>query len=204
MTPLDGLLFKAGMVDNSPLLAFLQGTVIAGHTDFGRRITVGTVNINDGSFNKFDQTNTSYDDMARAAFSSASIPTVFPPYSWEGKGLFVDGSTATNINVEDAITQCMDLVDDESKITVDILLCGGSKSVEEWTDVGKTTSDYLRGRAIRGPYHSGNTVADAQKAHPTVNFRYVIGQEDGFTSTGMINFNGDNTWPIQEKGREQA
>ena len=54
MTPLDGLLFKAGMVDNSPLLAFLQSTVIAGHTDFGRRITVGTVNINDGSFNKFD------------------------------------------------------------------------------------------------------------------------------------------------------
>ena len=52
--------------------------------------------------------------MAKAAFSSASIPTVFPPYSWEGKGLFVDGSTATNINVEDAISQCKDLVDDES------------------------------------------------------------------------------------------
>ena len=127
LTPLDGLLFKAGMVDNSPLLAFLQSTVIAGHTDFGRRITVGTVNINDGSFNKFDQTNTSYADMAKAAFSSASIPTVFPPYNWEGKGLFVDGSTATNINVEDAITQCKELVDDESKITIDILLCGGAK-----------------------------------------------------------------------------
>jgi len=41
--------------------------------------------------------------MAKAAFSSASIPTVFPPYNWEGKGIFVDGSTATNINVEDAI-----------------------------------------------------------------------------------------------------
>jgi len=179
--------------------------VIASHTDFGRRITVGTVNINDGTFHKFDQTNTSYADMARAAFSSASIPTVFPPYNWEGKGLFVDGSTATNINVEDAITQCKELVDDESKITIDILLCGGAnQSTKDWQDVGQTIPDYLRGRSIRGQFHGGNTVADARKAHPDVNFRYVIGQEDGFTSTGMINFDGDHTWKLQEKGRLQA
>ena len=124
VTPLDGLLFKPGMVDNSPLLNFLETTVIAAHTDFGRKVTIGTVNINDGSFNKFTQDNTAYADMAKAAFSSASIPTVFPPYNWEGQGLFVDGSTATNINVEDAISQCKEIVgDDESKITIDVLLC---------------------------------------------------------------------------------
>jgi len=113
LTPLDGLLTKPGMVDNSPLLAFLQN-MLEPYDTFGRRITVGTVDINDGSFHRFNQTNTDFHDMAKAAFSSASIPTVFPPYSWEGKGLFVDGSTATNINVEDAISQCKDLVDDES------------------------------------------------------------------------------------------
>mmetsp|Transcript_10015 Transcript_10015/g.12608 ORF Transcript_10015/g.12608 Transcript_10015/m.12608 type:complete len:151 (+) Transcript_10015:399-851(+) len=146
------------------------------YDEFGRRITVGTVDINDGSFHRFDQTNTDFHDMAKAAFSSASIPTVFPPYSWEGKGLFVDGSTATNINVEDAITQCKDLVDDESQITIDILLCGGAKSVKEWESVGHmTTTNYLRSHSIRAPYHSGNTVADARAAHPNVQFRYVIG-----------------------------
>ena len=67
-----------------------------------------------------------------------------------------------------------------------------------------TTTNYLRSHSIRGPYHSGNTVADAKAAHPNVNFRYVIGQEDGFTATGMINFEGKHTWKIQEKGREQA
>lgn len=105
LTPLDGLLFKAGMMDNSPLLEFLEG-MIAPFDDFGRRITIGTVDINDGTFHRFDQTNTAFPDIAKAAFSSASIPTVFPPYNWEGKGLFVDGSTATNINVEDVISQC--------------------------------------------------------------------------------------------------
>jgi len=113
LTPIDGLLLKAGMVDNSPLLAFLQN-MLEPFSDYGRRITVGTVDINDGSFHRFNQTNTDFHDMAKAAFSSASIPTVFPPYTWEGKGLFVDGSTATNINVEDAVSQCKDLVDDES------------------------------------------------------------------------------------------
>lgn len=100
-------------MDNSPLLAFLQG-MISKFDEFGRRITIGTVDINDGSFHRFDQTNIAFADLAKAAFSSASIPTVFPPYHWEGQGLFVDGSTATNINVADAITQCMELVDDPS------------------------------------------------------------------------------------------
>lgn len=175
MTPLDGLLFKAGMVDNSPLLAFLQN-MIAPFDDFARRITVGTVDINDGTFHKFDQSNTEWPDMAKAAFSSASIPTVFPPYSWEGKGLFVDGSTATNINVEDAITQCRELVDDDSKITVDIFLCDAASDPDEWESTGHmSTTNYLRSRSIHGLYHSGNTVQDAEKAHPNVNFRYVIG-----------------------------
>lgn len=100
--------------------------MLAPLSEYGRRITIGTVDINDGSFHKFDQTNTDFHDMAKAAFSSASIPTVFPPYHWEGKGLFVDGSTATNINVQDAINQCKDLVDDESQITVDVLICGSA------------------------------------------------------------------------------
>lgn len=66
------------------------------------------------------------------------------------------------------------------------------------------TTNYLRGRSIHGLYHGGNIIADTWYAHPDVNFRYVVSQEDGFTSTGMLNFEGDHTWKIQEKGRLQA
>ena len=62
----------------------------------------------------------------------------------------------------------------------------------------------MRGRSIHGIYHGGNVIYDAEKAHPEVNWRYVIAQEDGFNSIGMIEFDGDHTWPLQEKGREQA
>ena len=203
VTPLDGLLLKAGMMDNSPLLKFLE-SLLAPLSGFKRRITVGTVNINDGTFHRFDQSNTAFADMAKAAFSSASIPTVFPPYNWKGKGVFVDGSTATNINVEDLITQCKDLGFDESQIIVDILVCESSETIDEWDKTGKSATNYLRARSIHGHYHGTNTIADAFRAHPKVNFRYLLYQEDGFTSTGMINFNGDHTWKLQEKGRLQA
>ena len=89
--------------------------------------------------------------------------------------MFVDGSTATNINVEDAISQCKALVgDDESKITIDVLLCSGENTTKEKEKDGNTISNYLRGRSVRSPYHGGNTIKDAEAAHPDVKFRYVV------------------------------
>ena len=52
--------------------------------------------------------------MPHAIVSSSAIPGVFPPHVWEGKGIFMDGGTVYNINVEGAVRQCMDgIVDDE-------------------------------------------------------------------------------------------
>ena len=42
-------------------------------------------------------------DMAAAATASASIPTVFPALVWEGKGVFLDGSTNKNIELTSMI-----------------------------------------------------------------------------------------------------
>ena len=142
--------------------------------------------------------------MAKAAFSSASVPGLFPPYNWEGKGLFVDGGLASNLNIEDAILQCKELVEDDSQITVDILICQESQEVDEWEVLGKTASNYFRAKAIHNSKHGRFMVADALRAHPKVNFRYVLNQEEGFKVRGMLNFDGGHTWKLQEKGREQA
>ena len=39
-------------------------------------------------------------DMATAAVASASIPGVFPPMIWGDKGVFIDGGTAHNIELD--------------------------------------------------------------------------------------------------------
>ena len=56
--------------------------------------------------------------------SSSSIPFSFPPHIWhDGRGIFMDGGTWYNTNMNSAILQCLDMVDDESKITIDLLMC---------------------------------------------------------------------------------
>ena len=42
----------------------------------------------------------------------------------------MDGMTAYNINVEGAIKQCKQLVDDESKIIIDTMMCNAPDDME--------------------------------------------------------------------------
>lgn len=83
--------------------------------------------------------------------ASGSIPTVFPPRYFQGQ-YFMDGGTTWNVNISSAINGCLSMVDDESKITVDILICD-DPSVQDYS-VGTTIDNFLRRRAI-SKYHSG-------------------------------------------------
>lgn len=64
---------------------------------------MAAVNVETGEYTTFDQKNTSFFDLAHAAVASGSIPFVFPPHVWEGRGIFMDGGTVWNINVDSAI-----------------------------------------------------------------------------------------------------
>ena len=55
----------------------------------------------------------------------------------------MDGGTIYDVNVVSAIQQCMEVVDDESKITIDIAIC--SPPGNEGFDVTRNAADnYLR------------------------------------------------------------
>ena len=54
----------------------------------------------------------------------------------------MDGGTVYNLNAEGVIAQCLDgIVDDESKITIDVLICSNHDMPSE-DDAGKTYSNY--------------------------------------------------------------
>ena len=84
--------------------------------------------------------------MPDAAVASASIPMVFPPHVWEGKGVFMDGMTAYNTNVQTAIDSCRELIgsEDDSKITIDVLICEESSTIELWDKPGNSWSNFFR------------------------------------------------------------
>lgn len=138
-------------------------------------MTLAAVNVNTGLYTEFTQKNIAFTDLADAAVASASIPFVFPPHNWGDKGIFMDGGTVYNINIEGAIQQCMDLVDDESKIIVDILICGSPDHPDVWDKKAKTAiSNFMRERDLKSFYKSTNSVATGMKAHPTVQVRHVF------------------------------
>lgn len=97
-------------------------------------------------------------------------------------------------------------MDDESKIIVDVLICGAADAPEEWDEFGKSPTNYLRGRSIRKYYGNTSSLAYSMKAHPTMQLRHVIKQADASYMGGLseLNFDGDFTWPAQEAGRADA
>lgn len=87
---------------------------MAPYDSFKKRVTISSVEVNHGVYTEFDQTNTNWRDLPRAAVCSASIPGAFPPQVWKDKGVFMDGGTVYNINLEGAIQQCKDAGYEES------------------------------------------------------------------------------------------
>lgn len=181
--PVAGLEYEQGLVDNSPLVRFLTKTMY----DFEKlekRISLGAVNVDTGEFTVFDQTNTYFTDMVQAAVSSSSIPGVFPPHVWhDGRGTFMDGGTVYNTNVNSAILQCLEVVDDESKITIDVFVCDAADDVPIPEDpTSKTISNILRSQSIGQAYSGVNNLSDAMRAHPDINYRYLVYQDENKAS----------------------
>jgi len=86
----------------------------------------------------------------------------------------MDGGTINNVNIQSAIDQCLEVVDDESKITIDIYICGDQAGVETEKKSGKTISNVLRNKKIRNAFHGENRITMDRESHPNVNFRYLV------------------------------
>ena len=120
-----------------------------------RKITVSCADVNSGDYITFDENHPDYSKMV---VSSASIPFAFPHQIWEGEGaegsniVCMDGGTVYNTNLVSAVDKCRETVDDDSEITLDIVICG-SAEIDTWDDEGNAINNFLRYRDIK-EYHS--------------------------------------------------
>ena len=157
---------------------------------------MSSTEVNTGVYTQFTEKTVSLDEMPNAAVASASIPMIFPPHVWQGRGVYMDGMTAYNLNAQGAIESCMDgVVDDESKIIIDVLICGSNTMTTE-TETGNAWENYFRGRDIGKFYGDSNSLVYTMKAHPTVQFRYIVQQSVGkMSGLDELKFDGQFTWP---------
>lgn len=69
-----------------------------------------------------DFDNLTVDEYADAIVASSAVPVLFPFSEFKGEKLMDMFSVKWNLNIASAIDKCLEIVDDESQITLDVIM----------------------------------------------------------------------------------
>lgn len=113
------------MVNTSPLRDFIKKFFDEYGYDYKKRVSFLGVDAITGTAETFNET-LSNEDKINGIMTSSAIPVGFVTQHWEFNGhtiAGVDGGTAWMFDVAGAVKRCQEIVDDDSKITVDVIGC---------------------------------------------------------------------------------
>ena len=105
----------------------------------------------------------------------------------------MDGGTVWNVDPISAIHQCLEIVDSEEDIIMDVAICSDNY-VQAETEVSKSSlSNFQRTRSIRDSRNGTNMIDNALRAYPNVNYRHFFMDENPI---GAPDFRNETTWPM--------
>jgi predicted acylesterase/phospholipase RssA len=142
---IEGLLYHKGIMNEEPMTAYLDA-YFSNFTAIERKLVVSAVDVNTGAYKTFTE-DVGLKDLGTVIRASTSIPFFFEPTLYNGS-LYMDGGTAWNINLKDAVDRCLEVVDDESHIVLDIAITE-AVSLKKWEKAGKPLTNYWRSHEIR-------------------------------------------------------
>mmetsp|Transcript_1538 Transcript_1538/g.2713 ORF Transcript_1538/g.2713 Transcript_1538/m.2713 type:complete len:338 (-) Transcript_1538:193-1206(-) len=197
---ITGLNKHSGIFDSQPLSDFLTKIFEEFEWKIKRKIVVSCVDVNSGSYVVFNEKTT---DIVNAVVSSASIPFIFPNVQFNASSVVcMDGGTVWNTNLVSAVERCREQVDDDSQITLDIVLCGSSK-LAHWEDKNNAYANWLRFGDIKSYYDDMADILEFKQAYPQVNYRHLVAPSEPLKGgLSLLNFDNEtNTYPMQMLGR---
>lgn len=110
----------------------------------------------------------------------------------------MDGGTVWNTNLVSAVHRCREIANDDSEITLDILMAD-SKNQKPWNEnKDNAMNNYLRMDDIRKYNNGRSDILEFKQAFPKVNFRYYV-EPTGPLAGGLDILHVDNstvTWPM--------
>ena len=116
----------------------------------------------------------------------------------------MDGGTVFNLNIVSAIDKCKEMVEDDSQITLDIVMCT-SHSLNKTKKVGKTLDNFFRYWDVSSYFSGMRDVNEFKLARPNVNYRYLFMPTEplaeGFDT--MI-FENSTMFPMMQVGQRDA
>ena len=106
----------------------------------------------------------------------------------------MDGGTAWNIDLKDAIDRCLEIVDDEEHVVVDIAITE-YEVIPILDKIGKTITNYQRSRSLNKYYKVINDIIEFARSRPNVNYRHFFkpNQELG-NWKAELSFSNSTTW----------
>jgi predicted acylesterase/phospholipase RssA len=115
LSALDG----KGLYDDQPLLNFLDGVYEKHNKTIKRALSMGSVDLNSGTFMVFNET---ISNPPKAVVSSSSIELMFPTQVWPELNLVnADGGLVHKSDMISAINRCKQMGYDEENITIDVI-----------------------------------------------------------------------------------
>ena len=106
----------------------------------------------------------------------------------------MDGGTVWNTNLVSAVERCREIVDDDSEIILDVIMCSRNE-LTKVNSTGLTISNFMRYLEISGFYGEANDVVEFFKANPNVNFRYLFMPTEPFNVNPLI-FDNSTMYPM--------
>lgn len=181
---LEGLFYKSGLVDNTPLIDFVNEQTSG--RKVARKVSYAATDTDNADYYVMDYnvSDTLPDDYVQAAIASSSIPAVFEHVQRDGRTL-IDGGMLWNVDIPSAVRRCKEIVDDDTDIIIDIVSCFGQPPILPPTeDLDRYTAlgHYRRSLEIKSFYEMVNRVESGKFLYPKVNFRYIISPSEGLLS----------------------
>ena len=116
----------------------------------------------------------------------------------------MDGGTVWNVNLKDAVDKCLEIVDDEAHVVLDVAITE-FVNLEEIEEAGKTYNNFSRKRQIRKYYKTMNDIAEFARSRPNVNYRHFFEPSESLGGVkDELDFRNSTTWRFQEIGRKDA
>lgn len=161
---------------------------------------VSSVDVNSGSYVTFNEKEP-LQRLPAGVVASASIPLVFPHRNIKSMTL-MDGGVIWNTNLSTAVNRCKELVDDDSQIVVDIILCFGSQ-LDSVKETGNAIDNFLRYQEISFYYDLMNDVVEFKRLRPEVNYRYLLMPSEDL-GYNLLDFTNSTMFPMAQLGMADA
>jgi len=168
--PVEGLLYHKGLFDESPMTDYLND-YFTNFTAIEKKVVISAVDVESGEYTTFDE-KVGIENLGTVIRASASIPFAFEPTHFEGHW-YMDGGTVWNLNMKDAIDKCLEIVDDEQHVVLDVAITEFI-SMEQLKETSKTYDNFGRYRQIRNYYKTMNDVIESARSRPNVNYRHFF------------------------------